>query len=83
MSTLKNENSNEHEIIQAFFQRDSAGEMIESLHVMVESFLFTENVKHLTPEMRVHMANQLRVASLVAKLDESHRQGQAAPFGAV
>jgi hypothetical protein len=78
MATLQNTNEqtliDEHEIIESFFRTDSASEMIESLHVMAESFLFGENLKHITPEMRVHLVNQLRVASLVAKLGEGCRQ---------
>lgn len=60
------------EIVKAFFQTDSASEMIGSLHAMIESFLFTENLSQVTPEMREHIVNQLRVATLVAKLENSY-----------
>lgn len=63
----------QQEVIQAFFQTDSASEMIDSIHFMVESFLFNENLKHITPEMRVHLVNQLRIARLVARLGERCR----------
>jgi hypothetical protein len=79
MNTLQTSNNKEaiadqHEVIKSFFQTDSASEMIESMPFMVESFLFSENLKHITPKMRVHLVNQLRVASLVAKLDENRRE---------
>ncbi|MHA4737821.1 hypothetical protein [Dyadobacter sp. MSC1_007] len=63
--------TNQHEIIKSFFQTDSANEMIESLHFMAESLLFNEDLKYISSETRVHLVNQLRVASLVAKLDEN------------
>ncbi|NIJ55302.1 hypothetical protein [Dyadobacter arcticus] len=58
------------EIIRQFFATDGCGEMIGSLHRMIEDFLFTENLSRVTPEMRVHIVNNLRVASLVAKLGD-------------
>ncbi|MCF0050979.1 hypothetical protein LXM25_12975 [Dyadobacter sp. LJ53] len=61
------------EIIKGFFQTDSGSEMIGSLHAMIESFLFTENLSQVTPEMREHIVNQLRVATLVAKLESSYK----------
>ncbi|MCF2506293.1 hypothetical protein L0663_23060 [Dyadobacter sp. CY107] len=60
------------EIIKEFFQKDSGSEMIGSLHAMVESFLFAENLNQVTPEMREHIVNQLRVATLVAQLENSY-----------
>jgi hypothetical protein len=36
---------------------------------MIESFLFSENLVRVTPEMRVHIVNQLRVATLIARLE--------------
>ena len=59
---------NQLQIVQEFFRRDSASEMIESIHMLVEDFLFTENLVRVTPEMRVHIANNLRTATLIAKL---------------
>lgn len=69
MSTLQNE----HEIIKAFFQTDSASEIINSLNFMVESLLFTQNMQNVSPEMRVHIVNQLRVTNLISQLAENYR----------
>ncbi|TLV00499.1 hypothetical protein [Dyadobacter luticola] len=60
-------------IVDEFFRRDSAAEMIESLHVMVENFLFTENLARVTPEMRVHIVNNLRTATFIARLERGQR----------
>ena len=60
-------------IVEDFFQTDKGSEIIGSLHAMIESFLFTENLKQVTPEMREHIVNQLRVATLVARLVDCHR----------
>lgn len=46
--------------------------MIESLNTLIETYLFTENLTRVTPEMREHIVNQLRVATLIAKLDASN-----------
>ncbi|MCE6988478.1 hypothetical protein [Dyadobacter sp. CY323] len=59
---------NQLQIVQEFFRRDSASEMIESLHMLVEDFLFMENLARVTPEMRVHIVNNLRTATFIAKL---------------
>jgi hypothetical protein len=56
-------------IIKEFFQTDKGSEMIESLNKNIESILFTESIDSITPEMRVHIANQLRVATLLSKLE--------------
>lgn len=68
------------EIIKEFFQTDSGSEMIGSLHAMIESFLFTENLNQVTPEMREHIVNQLRVATLVARLEKSYSGLKEAQF---
>ncbi|MGV3601785.1 MAG: hypothetical protein ACO1N1_11305 [Dyadobacter fermentans] len=78
MTTLRNTINtqtlaNEHEIIKEFFQTDSASEMIESLYFMVESLLFAENMENVSPEMRAHIVNQLRVAKLISQLGENYR----------
>jgi len=62
----------ERQLIKEFFLKDTGAEMIESLNTMVESYLFTENLTSVTPEMREHIVNQLRVATLIAKLDASN-----------
>lgn len=64
---------NQHEIVKSFFQTDGAGEMVASLNVMAESFLFSQNLENLSAEMRGHLVNQLRVASLIAQLGENYR----------
>ncbi|MCE7061856.1 hypothetical protein [Dyadobacter sp. CY343] len=53
----KNALLRQHQIVKEFFQTDSGSEMIESLNTMVESFLFSENLVRVTPEMRVHIVN--------------------------
>ena len=64
--------SDQLEIIKDFFQKDSGSEMIESLNTLIETYLFSENLTRITPEMRGHIVNQLRVATLIAKLDASN-----------
>ncbi|MGV3603297.1 MAG: hypothetical protein ACO1N1_18920 [Dyadobacter fermentans] len=58
--------------VKDFFRKDSGYEMIESLNTLIEAYLFTENLTRVTPEMREHIVNQLRVATLIAKLDASN-----------
>ena len=64
---------NEHEIIKAFFQTDSASEIINSLTFMTESLLCTENMEHMSLEMRMHIVNQNRVINLISQLGENYR----------
>lgn len=59
-------------LVKEFFLKDSGSEMIESLNTLIEAYLFTENITRVTPEMREHIVNQLRVATLVAKLDATN-----------
>ena len=61
----------QHQIVKEFFLTDSGSEMIESLNTMVENFLFSEDLVRVTPEMRVHIVNQLRVTTLIAKLERN------------
>jgi len=61
----------QHEMVTEFFKRDGCGEIVDSLNALVENFLFTENMGNITPEMRVHIANQLRVVTLITKLGET------------
>ncbi|WP_291203345.1 hypothetical protein [Dyadobacter sp.] len=68
-NTLNDKASYQREIIKAFFQKDSSSEMIESLNTLIEAYLFTDNLASVTPEMREHIVNQLRVATLIAKLN--------------
>ena len=42
----------------------------ESMHIMVETYLFSKDLENVSPERRVYLANQLRAASLIAKLGE-------------
>lgn len=62
------------QIVKDFFLTDKSHEIIKSLHVTVEAFLFNENLTNVTPEMRSHIVAQLRVATLVAKLDAAKNQ---------
>ena len=61
-------------IIEEFFQTDKGSEMIESLNKNIESILFTESINSITPEMRVHIVNQLRVATLLSKLEGCYQE---------
>ena len=61
----------QHEMVSEFFKRDGSAEIVDSLNTLVEAFLFTENMENVTPEMRIHIANQLRVATLITKLGET------------
>lgn len=49
--------STQRQIIKDFFQKDSGSEMIESLNTLIETYLFTENLTRVTPEMREHIVN--------------------------
>lgn len=66
--------TSQQEIVRNFFQKDSGSEMIESLNILIETYLFGENLTRITPEMREHIVNQLRVATLIAKLDASNNE---------
>lgn len=70
--TLNETASNQLEIVKEFFLKDSGSQMIESLNTLIEAYLFTESLTRVTPEMREHIVNQLRVATLIAKLDASN-----------
>jgi hypothetical protein len=59
-------------ILRDFFLKDSGCEMIESLNTLIETYLFADNLTHVTPEMREHIVNQLRVATLIAKLEATN-----------
>ena len=61
----------QHETVKEFFKRDGSAEIVDSLNTLVETFLFTEEIENVTPEMRVHIANQLRVVTLITKLGET------------
>lgn len=72
--------SSMQQIVKEFFQKESGCEMIESLNTLIEAYLFTENLTRVTPEMREHIVNQLRVATLIAKLDASNSKTTNATF---
>lgn len=80
MTTLSTEINNaatcQQTIIKEFFQKDSGSEMIESLNTLIEAYLFTDHLASITSEMREHIVNQLRVATLIAKLDASNSVSQ-------
>lgn len=61
----------QHEMLSEFFKRDGSAEIVDSLNTLVEAFLFTENMENVTPEMRIHIVNQLRVMTLITKLGET------------
>ena len=76
-STLKTEADlliNQFEIVKGFFQTDSSREIIESINLMIESFLFDECLENVTPEIRIHIANHLRVVTLLTKLNENYKK---------
>lgn len=72
LSTAENALKSQGTIIKEFFLRDSGHEMIASLNTLIETYLFSENLHRVTPEMREHIVNQLRVATLIAKLDATN-----------
>jgi len=72
IDTLEDSVTTQKKIIKDFFLKDTGSEMIESLNILVETYLFTENLTRVTPEMREHIVNQLRVATLIAKLDANN-----------
>ncbi|NIJ55260.1 hypothetical protein [Dyadobacter arcticus] len=61
----------QHEVVSDFFKRDGSEEIVNSLNTMIEAFLFTENMEDVAPEMRVHIANNLRVVTLITKLGQT------------
>ncbi|SKC17681.1 hypothetical protein [Dyadobacter psychrophilus] len=61
----------QHETVKAFFRRDSSVEIVNSLNTLVETLLFSEESDNVTSEMRVHIAKQLRVVTLITKLGET------------
>ncbi|MGN7886535.1 hypothetical protein ACN9ML_24625 [Dyadobacter endophyticus] len=70
----------QQKIVEDFFLKDSGSEMIESLNTLIETYLFTENLTHVTPEMREHIVNQLRVTTLIAKLDATNIAKHSPPL---
>nr|WP_295929127.1 hypothetical protein [uncultured Dyadobacter sp.] len=62
----------QQQLVKDFFLKDTGSELIESLNTLVESYLFTQNLASVTPEMREHIVNQLHVATLIAKLDAAN-----------
>jgi hypothetical protein len=62
------------EIIKGFFQTDSCREIIESVNLMIEGFLFDECLENVTPKMRIHIDNQLRVVTLLTKLNDNYKE---------
>ena len=46
--------------------------MIEPLNTLIETYLFTDNLTHITPEMREYIVNQLRVTTLITKLEATN-----------
>ncbi|QRR03319.1 hypothetical protein [Dyadobacter sandarakinus] len=61
----------QHELVSEFFKRDKSAEIVNSLNTLIETFLFTEDLENVTPEMRMHIANQLRVVTLITQLGET------------
>lgn len=80
IDTLEDSVTIQQQIIKDFFQKDSGSEMIESLNTLIETYLFTENLTHVTPEMREHIVNQLRVTTLIAKLDATNIAKHSPPL---
>ncbi|NIJ51136.1 hypothetical protein [Dyadobacter arcticus] len=58
--------------VKEFFQTDSCAQIVGSMNALVEVVLFSEDVQNVTPELRVDIANQLRAATLISKLNESN-----------
>ena len=60
--------------VRDFFLTDSCAQIIGSMNALVESFLFSEDLENVTPEMRIDIANQLRAVTLLSRLNESNRR---------
>jgi hypothetical protein len=60
------------DVVRDFFQTFTSREMMESVNTMVEGFLFDEGLENVSPEMRVHIANNLRLTTFLVSLDESY-----------
>lgn len=74
VDTLEDSVTIQQKIIKDFFLKDSGCEMIESLNTLIETYLFTQNLASVTPKMREHIVNQLRIITLIAKLDASNNE---------
>ncbi|TLU98273.1 hypothetical protein [Dyadobacter luticola] len=61
----------QHDVVCEFFKRDSSAEIVNSLNTLIEDFLFSDDVDNVTPEIRVHIANNLRVVTLITKLGQT------------
>ncbi|WP_138484986.1 hypothetical protein [Dyadobacter bucti] len=57
-------------VLEEFFSRDPGSEVIESLNELAEAVLFDESRIRITVEMRNHLVNQLRTATLIANLQQ-------------
>jgi hypothetical protein len=62
----------QYDLIREFFQTDNAPEMIASLNALMETVLFCQEIQHITPQMRVDLANGLRVVTLLSRLEKSY-----------
>lgn len=72
IDTLEDWVTTQQRIIKDFFLKDSGCEMIEPLNTLIETYLFTDNLTHVTPEMREYIVNQLRVTTLITKLEATN-----------
>jgi hypothetical protein len=61
-------------VVKDFFQTGTSRETIESVNTMIESFLFDEGLENVTPEMRVHIANNLRLTTFLVSLDDVYKK---------
>ncbi|MEO6283959.1 MAG: hypothetical protein ABIN80_21125 [Dyadobacter sp.] len=66
--------SEQFHVVKDLFQTISCHEMIESVNTMVESFLFDEGLENVSVKMRGHIANNLRLTTFLASLDEISRK---------
>jgi hypothetical protein len=62
------------QVVKEFFQTFTSREMMESVNTMVEGFLFDEGLENVSPEMRIHIVNNLRISTFLVSLDEIYRK---------
>jgi hypothetical protein len=63
--------------VRNFFLTDTCAEIVGSMNAMVESFLFSADLENVTAEMKGDIVNQLRVVTLLSKLNENYDRGRA------
>ncbi len=63
--------------VRNFFLTDSCAEILGSMNALVESILFSTDLENVTPKMKSDIVTQLRVVTLISKLNENYNRGRA------